>query len=305
MTKTIVITGASSGFGALSARALADAGHAVYAGMHDIDGHNATQAAEAKQYAAGHDVGLRPVELDVSSQRSADEAVGTVISEQGSIDVLLHNAGHMVTGPTEAFTPEQIADIYDTNVLGTQRLNRAALPHMRARQHELVIWIGSTSTRGGTPPYLGPYFAAKAGMDALAVSYAAELSRFDIETTIIVPGSFTKGTNHFAHSGHPADDEVVAEYAAAYPNLMADVSQRLAEQAPPDADVADVAAAVVHVVEMRHGTRPFRVHIDPADDGAAVVNAVADRIRAEFLTRIGLQDLLRPHATHAPEVSRR
>jgi NAD(P)-dependent dehydrogenase (short-subunit alcohol dehydrogenase family) len=177
---------------ALSARALADAGHVVYAGMRDIDGHNATQAAEAKQYAAGHDVDLRPVELDVSSQRSVDEAVGTVISEQGSIDVLLHNAGHMVTGPTEAFTPEQIADIYDTNVLGTQRLNRAALPHMRARQHGLVIWIGSTSTRGGTPPYLGPYFAAKAGMDALAVSYAAELSRFDIETTIIVPGSSRK-----------------------------------------------------------------------------------------------------------------
>jgi NAD(P)-dependent dehydrogenase (short-subunit alcohol dehydrogenase family) len=134
-----------------------------------------TQAAEAKQYAAGHDVDLRPVELDVSSQRSVDEAVDTAISERGSIDVLLHNAGHMVTGPTEAFTPEQIADIYDTNVLGTQRLNRAALPHMRTRRHGLVVWIGSTSTRGGTPPYLGPYFAAKAGMAALAVSYAGTI----------------------------------------------------------------------------------------------------------------------------------
>src|ERR1700722_3677402 len=102
MTKTIVITGASSGFGALSARALADAGHVVYAGMRDIDGHNATQAAEAKQYAAGHDVDLRPLELDVSSQRSVDEAVGHVISEQGSIDVLLQHAGHMATGPTAA-----------------------------------------------------------------------------------------------------------------------------------------------------------------------------------------------------------
>lgn len=94
-------------------------------------------------------------------------------------------------------------------------------------------------------------------MDALAVSYAAELARFDIETTITVPGSFTKGTNHFAHSDHPADDDVVAEYDVVYPNLMADVSQRLAEQAPPDADVADVAAAVVHVVDMAHGIRPF------------------------------------------------
>ena len=76
---------------------------------------------------------------------------------------------------------------------------------------------------------------------------------------------------------------------------MDQVGQRLAELAPADADVADVAAAVVDVVAMPHGTRPLRVHVDPADDGAAVVNAVADRIRVEFLTRIGLQDLLHPH----------
>src|ERR1700730_17739038 len=124
---------------------------------------------------------------------------------------------------------------------------------------------------------------------------ARELTRWGIETSIIVPGSFTTGTNHFAHSGHPADEQVVAEYEAAYPNLMDEVSQRLAEEAPADADVADVAPAIVDVVDMPHGTRPFRVHIDPADDGAAVVNAVADRIRREFLTRIGVQDLLHPH----------
>jgi NAD(P)-dependent dehydrogenase (short-subunit alcohol dehydrogenase family) len=205
----------------------------------------------------------------------------------------------MVTGPAEAFTPQQLAEIYDTNVIGTQRLNRAALPRLRAQQRGLVVWVGSSSTRGGTPPYLGPYFAAKAGMDALAVSYAAELARFDIETTIIVPGSFTSGTNHFAHSGHPADDEVVAAYDVVYPRLIEEVSQRLAEQAPADADPADVATALVEVVDMPHGKRPFRVHIDPADDGAAVVNAVADRIRAEFLTRIGLADLLHPYAPAA------
>jgi NAD(P)-dependent dehydrogenase (short-subunit alcohol dehydrogenase family) len=294
MSKTILITGASSGFGSLSAQGLADAGHAVYAGMRDSAGHNARQVGAARRYATERDVDLRTVELDVSSQESVEAAVETVISEQGSIDVLLHNAGHMVTGPAEAFTPEQVAEIYDTNVLGTQRLNRAVLPHLRAQHRGLVVWVGSTSTRGGTPPYLGPYFAAKAGMDALAVSYAGELTRFGIETTIIVPGSFTKGTNHFAHSGHPEDDRVVADYEVLYPQLMDQVSQRLAEQAPADADVADVAKAIVDVVEMPHGTRPFRVHVDPADDGAAVVNAVADRIRVEFLTRIGLDDLLHP-----------
>jgi NAD(P)-dependent dehydrogenase (short-subunit alcohol dehydrogenase family) len=295
MSKTIIITGASSGFGALSARSLADAGHTVYAGMRDSAGHNAPQVAAAKQYAAENDVDLRTIELDISSQDSVDAAVGIILSEQGSLDVLVQNAGHMVTGPAEAFTPEQMAEVYDTNVLGTQRLNRAALPHLRAQQQGLVLWVGSSSTRGGTPPYLGPYFAAKAGMDALAVSYAAELARFGIETTIIVPGSFTSGTNHFAHSGHPADERVVADYDAVYPNLMEQVGQRLAQLAPPDADVADVAAAIVDVVDAPYGKRPFRVHIDPADDGAAVVNAVADRIRVEFLTRIGLEDVLHPN----------
>jgi NAD(P)-dependent dehydrogenase (short-subunit alcohol dehydrogenase family) len=289
-----VITGASSGFGALSARRLADAGHTVYAGMRDSSGRNAPQVEAAERYAADNDVDLRTIELDIAAQDSVDDAVAAIVSEQGSLDVVVHNAGHMVTGPAEAFTPEQIAELYDTNVVGTQRLNRAALPHLRAQGQGLLVWVGSSSTRGGTPPYLAPYFAAKAGMDALAVSYAAELARFGIETTIIVPGSFTGGTNHFANSGRAADETVAAEYEALYPNLMEQVGQRLAELAPADADVADVAAAIVDVVDMPHGKRPFRVHIDPADDGAAVVNAVADRIRTEFLTRIELQDLLRP-----------
>jgi NAD(P)-dependent dehydrogenase (short-subunit alcohol dehydrogenase family) len=290
MGKTILISGASSGFGALTARALADAGHTVYAGMRDIRGRNAAQAEDAIRYSDN----LRPVELDVTSEHSTEQAVGTVLNRGERLDVLIHNAGHMVTGPTEAFTPGQLAELYDTNVLGTQRLNRAALPHMRSNRDGLVVWVGSSSTRGGTPPYLAPYFAAKAAMDALAMSYALELARFGIETTIVVPGSFTHGTNHFAHSGKPADDAIVAEYAQRYGDLTAQVGQKLLELEPEGADVADVAQAIVTVVGTPKGKRPFRVHIDPSDDGAAVVNAVADRVRAEFLGRVGLADLLHP-----------
>ncbi|MDT7676443.1 MAG: hypothetical protein QOD82_4345 [Pseudonocardiales bacterium] len=296
MSKTILISGASSGFGALTARLLADAGHTVYAGMRDVTGRNAEAAKAAAAYSAEHSVTLRPVELDVSSDDSAAAAVATVLSEREHLDVLVHNAGHMVTGPAEAFTPEQLAALYDTNVLGTQRLNRAALPNMRDRGDGLVVWVGSSSSRGGTPPYLAPYFAAKAAMDALAVSYALELSRFGIETSIIVPGSFTHGTNHFAHSGSPADQAVADAYESRYAGLMDQVGQKLAEIEPTWADPTEVARAIVTVVDTEKGRRPYRVHIDPSDDGAAVVFAVGDRIRADFLRRIGLDDLLHPAA---------
>src|SRR5258708_28408863 len=83
---------------------------------------------------------------------------------------------------------------------------------LRKQGGGLGVWVSSRRARGGTPPYLSPYFAAKAAMDSLAVSYAGELARWGIETAIIVPGAFTKGTNHFAHSGSPADKARAAEY---------------------------------------------------------------------------------------------
>ena len=294
MSKVIVISGAGSGFGALSARALADAGNTVYAGIRETAGRNAGRVAEAQGYAEEHGVDLRTVELDVSSQDSVDAGVARIIEETGRLDVVIHNAGHMVNGPIEAFTPEEIARVYDTNVLSTQRLNRAALPHLRNQGSGLLLWVGSTSTRGGTPPYLAPYFAAKAAMDALAVSYAAELARFGVETTIVVPGSFTSGTNHFTSAGRPADEERAAEYEGLYGGMLESVAARLAEQAPEDASVTQVSDEIARIVALPDGMRPFRSHVDPADDGAEVVSAVADRIRAEFLARIGLEDLLRP-----------
>jgi NAD(P)-dependent dehydrogenase (short-subunit alcohol dehydrogenase family) len=205
MKHVMVITGASSGFGTLAARALARAGHTVYASMRETKGRNAPQVNEVERYAAEHVVDLRTIELDVLQQESADMAIQTIIAENGGLDVVVHNAGHMVFGPAEAFTLEQLAELYDVNVLSTQRVNRAALPQLRKQRKSLVVWVSSSSAAGGTPPYLAPYFAAKAEMDALAVVYARELMRWGIETSIIVPAAFTGGTNHFAHAGSPAD----------------------------------------------------------------------------------------------------
>lgn len=291
----ILISGASSGFGALAARALARSGHIVYAGVRDAKGRNLKAVADAADYAGQHQVDLRTVELDVQNDASVEAAIQSIVSDAGGIDVLVHNAGHMSFGPAEAFTPEQFAQLYDVNVLSTQRLNRAALPHMRAAKKGLVVWVSSSSARGGTPPFLAPYFAAKAAMDSLAVSYASELTRWGIETSIIVPGAFTKGTNHFVHSGKPADEARHGDYGDGPYKGVAEIAlQGLASLEPADADAADVANAIVDVVDMPFGKRPFRVHIDPSQDGAEIVNGVADRVRAEMFRRIGLEDLLKP-----------
>jgi NAD(P)-dependent dehydrogenase (short-subunit alcohol dehydrogenase family) len=208
------------------------------------------------------------------------------------LDVIVHNAGHMVLGPAEAFTPEQYAALYDTNVIGTQRVNRAALPHLREQGSGLLVWIGSSSTRGGCQPFLAPYFAAKAAMDAVAVSYAAELIKFGIDTTIVVPGAYPSGTNHFAHAGAPADASRATQYDTLYGELRLDLDARLAAIFPEGHDASAVADEIARVIGLPAGERPFRTHIDPSQDGSEVVSAVADRIRVEFFHRVGIADLL-------------
>ena len=298
MKQVVLITGASSGFGAITARALAVAGHTVYASMRETTGRNRPQVEAAKKFGIDNHVDLRTIELDVASQESVDKAIQQIAAENGCLDVVIHNAGHMVFGPAEAFTPEQLAELYDVNVLSTQRVNRAALPVLRQQGQGLVVWVGSSSTRGGTPPYLAPYFAAKAGMDAMAVSYAGELARWNIETVIIVPGAYTSGTNHFAHAGKPEDEARAKEYEAGPTATLAkEIMDGLSRTAAPDADVSQVAKAVVNVVDMPFGRRPFRVHIDPANDGAEIVNGVADRLRSELLRNMGLVDLLKPSSS--------
>jgi NAD(P)-dependent dehydrogenase (short-subunit alcohol dehydrogenase family) len=290
--QVILITGASSGFGNLAARALGRAGHTVYAGMRATAGRNAEAVAELAELSAAEAIDVRGLEMDVQDQASVDAAIAAILAEQHRLDVVVHNAGHMVLGPAEAFTTQQLGDLYDVNVLSTQRVNRAALPHLRARGQGLLVWVASSSTRGGHPPFLAPYFAAKAGMDALAESYAAELIKFGIDTVIVVPGAYPGGTNHFAHAGTPADQQRAAEYDDLYGKLRETIDQNLAGIFPRGHDAAEVAGEIVRVIGLPAGQRPFRTHIDPSRDGSEVVSAVNDRIRAEFYHRIGIAELL-------------
>ncbi|MFE0731272.1 SDR family NAD(P)-dependent oxidoreductase [Streptomyces antibioticus] len=149
--KVILVTGASSGIRALSVPAPALTGHTLYAGIRQTATRNATAEAGPERHGTDHQVDIQAPELDVTSQDSADAAVDRILTERGRPDVVVHNAGHMVLGAAEAFTTEQPADLYDVNVLGTQRVNRAALPKLREQGSGLPAWNGSSSTRGGNP----------------------------------------------------------------------------------------------------------------------------------------------------------
>jgi len=291
MKSVILVTGAGTGIGKLSALALAEAGHVVYATMRDVEGRNRSRADELRAVSAEKGITLIPLELDVLSQDSADAAAATIVREQGRIDVVMQNAGHLVVGPSEAFTPEEMMKVFDTNLFGAQRVNRAVLPYMRKQESGLVLWISSTTTKGGFPPFMGPYGAAKAAMDSLAVTLAYELARFGVETSIVVPGAFTSGTDHFPSAGKPAD-LATAEAYARYDGVMDQIGERLTSLTPPDADPRAVADEVVRIVGLAKGTRPMRSVIDFVGDGAAQVLEVSERVRIEFAKRIGMGDLL-------------
>jgi NAD(P)-dependent dehydrogenase (short-subunit alcohol dehydrogenase family) len=297
MRSVILVTGAGSGIGKLTAEALAEVGHIVYATMRDVTGRNKSRADELRAWASNKGVALHPLELDILSQESADAAVAAIVREQGRLDVVMQNAGHLVIGPTEAFTPEEMVKVLDTNLFGAQRINRAVLPQLLTQESGLLLWISSTTTKGGYPPFMGPYAAAKAAMDSLAVTLSYEIARFGIETSIAVPGAFTRGTAHFPTAGKPADDARVAAYDR-YDGVMDQVGERLSALTPDDADSKAVADEIVRIVNLPVGSRPARSVIDFVDDGAKEVIELAEKVRIDFARRIGISDLLQAKVLH-------
>lgn len=296
MPSTVLITGSSTGIGNLTARALAAAGHTVYASMRDVRGKNAGHAGDLARFADAHGLTIRSVELDVQLQASADAAVGTVLDEAGRLDAVVHNAGHLAVGYAEAFTADDVAHLFDVNVLGIQRVNRAALPHMRARRAGVLLYVGSTSTVC-VPPFLAPYVATKAAGDALAAATAYEVGQFGIDTSIVMPGAFTSGTEHFPNASRPSDRAVTAAYAA-LDSLLARNEEATAGLFAPgvDADPRAVADEVVRVLALPAGERPFRSVVDFTGADVARVNAVLLAAQTDFLTRMGFAALLRPAA---------
>lgn len=288
----VLITGAATGIGNLTARSLAAAGHIVYASMRDPDGKNADRAQALRATATSDGVELQVIELDVQSQHSADRAVRTVLDRSGRLDVVIHNAGHLFVGYVEAFTAEDIARLFDTNAIGAHRLNRSVLPHMRGRGSGTLLYVGSTIPIT-IPPFLGPYVASKAAMDALALTTSYEVGQFGIETVIIMPRAFTQGTEHFGDASHADDAAVTAAYAKLDPLVARneDATSSLF-RAGVDAHPVSVADEITRILALPVGDKPLRSVIDFTDSGVDHVNSVIQKAREDFVSRMGFQEML-------------
>src|SRR5262249_29045953 len=152
---------------------------------------------------------IKVVELDVTDQTSVDRAVESVLGQAGRIDVLVNNAGIACTGVTEAFTPEQVRDLFEVNVFGLLRVTRAVLPAMRRRRDGLVVNIGSILGRV-TLPFFGVYGASKFAVEALTDSLRYELSQLGVEFGLVQPSAFP--TPMYTSAQQPSDTRRANDY---------------------------------------------------------------------------------------------
>jgi NAD(P)-dependent dehydrogenase (short-subunit alcohol dehydrogenase family) len=292
-SQVVVVTGAGSGIGLAIATVLARAGHHVYAGLRLSRSEGEERASVIHDLAGREGLDLRVVDMDVLSEPSCRAAIDQVVGERGRLDVVVNNAGMLMTGITEAFAPEQVQTIFDTNATSWLRVNRAALPVMR-RQGQGVLAYTSSTTAHVAEPFLGPYAAAKAAGEALAEVMGMEVRPFGIETVIVVPGAFTSGTDHFAHAGAPANPAVVAQYGD-LPSRAETLGDRLREIDAAHGgplDVTAVGEALRDVLSHPHGTRPRRVFVDGQHKGVESITDVQDARQRSLLDAFGLGDLV-------------
>lgn len=278
MTANVLITGASTGFGRDTAERLAQRGHHVFATMRGIDRRNAAHRELLERRAKEEGWKLRVLELDVTDDQSVQRAVDLALEEAGHLDVVINNAGSAGIGVSEGYTPEQFQRLFDVNVIGVVRVNRAVLPSMRARRSGLLIHISSGAGRV-TVPGMAAYCASKFALEAIADAFRFELSPFGIDSVLVEPGIYR--TPLFDHIIAPADAERVASYgdAAEYADRVRGVFMS-AINAPGAPGSEEVAQALVRLVEMDASERPFRTVVSaPIEQLLAPYNASAEALR--------------------------
>ncbi len=287
MAQKILITGTSAGFGALVSKALLAEGHTVVASMRAPQGRNQKAAAELR--AAGAHI----VEIDVTDDQSVQDGVALAIELAGGLDVLINNAGVGVLGLQEAFTPEDFQHLFDINVFGVQRMNRAVIPFFRRKRQGLLLHVSSLLGRI-TIPFYGPYNASKWALEAVVENYRTELSAFGIEAALIEPGGFpTSFMDRLIRPSDTVRSEQYGEMAALPEQAQQGFDEQLRNT--PEQSPHLVADAVLEVLQQPRGERAFRTTVDKIGMGDAVqgYNQQLQAITEGIYGKMGIDHLLK------------
>src|SRR5918994_751553 len=177
-----VVTGSSSGIGLAASLALAKNGYLTYATMRNLAKRDTIQSIAEKQHLPG-----RTVQLDVTDENSVKNAIQSILSESGRIDLLVNNAGYGLTGAFEDVGIDEIKALYETNVFGVIRVTQAVLPIMRKQRSGRIINISSGAGKIGYPGG-SPYVSSKFALEGLSESMAFEVEQFGIKTVLVEPG---------------------------------------------------------------------------------------------------------------------
>lgn len=291
--KVVLVTGSSSGFGELSVKSLAKKNHIVYASMRGVNGKNAEKAKELTDWASENDCILKIVELDVTKDESVNSAIKEIIDQHRTIDVVVNNAGVGVLGWQEHFTPDDMKKLFDVNVFGIQRVNRAVLPHMRKNNSGLLVQVTSILGRIVMPHY-GPYNASKWAVEALSESYRVELSGFGIDVCTVEPGGYA--TAFIDKLMRPSDHKRKADYGE-----LADLPEQSVKgfeealASNPDQKPQDVADAITALVDTPAGKRAFRTVVDNIGMAPPVkeYNDHLEQVMTALFTNFGMADMLK------------
>jgi len=263
MSKTIFITGTSTGFGKLTAITLAKAGHSVIAGMRGVNGRNETVAKELSALP-----NIEVIEIDVTSDNSVTTAIETVLTKYGHIDVLINNAAVSGFGLLEGYSIDQVKNMFEVNFYGVLRTYQAVLPAMREAKNGLIINITSGAS-GHTLPFMIPYLASKFGVESITEGLQDELSEYGIENVSIQPGVYPTEMNNGSKAGVHADKaDIVAEYGeAAAQKFNAMGTALFSKMAEFKMDPQTIADGILELVEMKKGSRPLRFPLDAVAQG--------------------------------------
>ena len=286
MTKKILITGASGGFGKLIVVALLEKGHSVAASMRDINGKNKSIADELSK------AGAKIIEIDVTDDTSVNNGVQKAITDLNGLDVLINNAGIGVLGMQEFFTPNDFQKVFDINVFGVQRMNRAVVPYFREKKDGLIVYTSSLLGRIALPFY-GTYQASKWALEALAENYRVELSGFGIENCIVEPGGYPTSFNENLMT--PSDKSRESAYGdfAKVPEIALQNFENVLKNNPQQ-DPQKVADAYAELLEKPKGEKPFRKAVDFIGMAEPIqkYNEHHEQIMTGLYTKFGTQGML-------------